>query len=257
MIRAPFPKLAAAILAVAIIVFLAPAIVFWISSRTNVAACLWGVATCSITLATYLLVLVSAATLIAAIWAGRWAFMTWKVGEAALAIERSTILGQRRCQNTAHRATNPDFALHIDQDCVIRDGAPEPTIGYDRTDYELISLGRSPIVNAVVDVYCAFKNAEPDQHRVSVGSMRSDASVHCTLWIHDAVLSDIEEIRWLRDSAECEGSLEFKPLPAHKPDVRRKRAFDPGVAPKGEQKPQGAAKAEVPNAPEGAQVPSG
>lgn len=255
MTRPPIPTRELAGLVSLIILFLAPAVAYWISSRTNIAECLWGTATCSITFATYLLALITAATLIAAIWAGGWAFKTWQVGDEALAIERSTILGQRRCRNTSHREES-DFVLNIEKDCLIRDGAPRAPSGYDPIDYELISLGRSPIVNAVVYVYCVFKQSESNRHRVEVGSLRSDASAHCTLWIHDGVLSDVKEICWTSDSAECEGSLVFKPLPPHQPDVLRKRPYHPGATPKSAGRSAYVATVNAPKAPEGAKMPT-
>jgi hypothetical protein len=197
---------------------------------------------------------VTALAFLAAAWAGRWAFLTWQVGAGTLAIERSTILGQRRCENATHES-KPDLPLRIEQDFIIRDGAPEPTSGFDRTDYELISLGRSPIVNAIVDVRVDFKNAESDQHTVEVGSIRSDASVHCALWIHDDILSEIVAINWLSDGARCKGTLEFEPLPAHTPTIRRKKAYSPKKLPR--QGPRGRPKLEgkLPSPPEGAKAP--
>lgn len=213
------------VVATGIIFFLFGGTAFWIESRTNVAACLWGNAACSLTIATYLLCGITAGAFIAAAVAAQYAYGTWLQGNETLNIERSMVLGQRLCDNRGHKV---DIPLYIGEDYRFYDGKPKPLVSFDQMDFEFISLGRSPIVNAIVDVYCYFSNAEADQHSVIVGSMRSDASVHCTFWIHTDVLRNIENIEWSAIGARCEGGpLQFKPLRPSKPEMRGKRNIDP------------------------------
>ena len=70
-LRRPFPRAGFAVVTAIAALFLIPCVAYWISSRTNVALCLFGNAACSVTFGVYLLCIISAFILVTLIWLGR------------------------------------------------------------------------------------------------------------------------------------------------------------------------------------------
>lgn len=76
----PLPRNAFAAVVLLAILFVIPSAAYWISSGTNVAVCLFGNASCSLTFAVYLLCFLSALSLVAVVWTGSCAYRAWMLG---------------------------------------------------------------------------------------------------------------------------------------------------------------------------------
>jgi len=158
--------------------------------------CLFGDATCSLTVATYLLCTLTLLAFLAAYYAAKTALRTYQM-------EQSALLSERPCVDETHV---PHIVVTLDPDFGLSGEVPgdeERDLYYVAFDYDFENLGRSPIENAQVCLECTLSGSEASislkQKYVDVGSIRRDGYVHVRVLIWYGHVTTA--VRWLRDGA--------------------------------------------------------
>jgi len=167
---------------------------------------------------------------IAAYNAARYAFQTYAVAAHTLNMEQSTILSQRICRKKEH-AEHPDLEYVLSAGGTLTNGhlSAEFDRDYMPVDYEFVSLGRSPIVSGktklVIEFIARAAKAElqkPAQLELAdLGDYQSGEAKHGRLWIHSEFFQ-VCIISWKKDGAASDaGPLDFRPIPAGRPETPR------------------------------------
>ena len=225
------------VLGALVALYVVPGVFYWLKTGPDVARCLWGDAGCSLTVATFLLTLVTACAFVAAFQAAWFAYKTFDTGQKTLDVaaetlrlERTAILGARRCTVEDHPA-EIDVVLSHEYKTEKRAPFADEQLFFYEMSYEFASLGRIPIVEAAVVVSFSF-NRRIGKTRVrnsvtqslELGNFKFDGEAHVRIWIAPELL-DIVEVTWVRESAthlveKKNVTLDFHPLGLERPEFR-------------------------------------
>ncbi len=206
---------------------------YWSRIGANPVRCVFGDFVCSLTIATYILAVLTLfvfwATLQAAIAA--WHAFTHEQ-RVAVAVQRcdggrigprvfktsrmnairridphrpngGTIQAYLATPSADFQATPPrDFPDNVER---------EQNVLYQRYDFDILSAGRSPLVHGMLSV---VSQRNQRRYHIPVGSIAAGEQAHLVLWLHDTVrLSDT--LDWLGEAshADSDEDIEFFPPP--------------------------------------------
>jgi len=214
--------------------YLAPGLIYWWNQPTNVAYCLYQNAECATAVFTFFLTLFTGMAFIVAIAVAIYAYRTFQ-------LERTAILGVRRCKETGHPVAI-DIML-TPTGVELKEPTDEEASYYYEMAYEFISLGRIPVVEARADLRFQFSGrisgqdaGERRDKTIPLGNFKADGNAHVRLWIAPESL-DTATITWIRESARHrldnrDVRLEFHPLATERPEYRCLVTYDrePDVA---------------------------
>lgn len=148
--------------------------------------CVYGKADCSLTVATYILCLVTAAAFVAAYAAAGWAYRTYE-------LERAVVLAQRVCR-AGHEDSIRFFLCDRDLRFKECDRLHESDGDFVPLDFEFDSLGRSAVVEGMLDVVCTIPTPATRRATDLVAPlndihMKSDGSLHVRVYLAPEVVN--------------------------------------------------------------------
>ncbi len=183
------PHLAWAV-SLAFIIFIGGGVAYWNIAGAHPARCLYGDATCSLAVSTYLLCLLTSAAFIAAFAAAHYA-------KEALEHERAVILSVERCRRDKHKGeyTKAEVCYIAAVYDGFKNGLPQDFSEhkYRRADFEVYSVGRSPAVLASIQANVTKRDGESFDYGVEVGYLKVRGRKHLTIW----VANDLETIKMM------------------------------------------------------------
>ncbi len=184
-----------------------PGVWYWISTQAHFARCVYGDPTCSLTVSTYLLCVLTLGAFLAAYRAARYA-------QQAIEIEREVVVAIENCSTlrasltpggddgtTSHH--NPHRTEERYMKTVNNGFLRDRPDNYSRDQYGMVefdcmSVGRSPVVNGSIQVKCKAPNGNENDRTISIGSIPTDEFIHLRLWL-DNRLRDVE-FTWIERS---------------------------------------------------------
>jgi hypothetical protein len=172
----------------------AAGVVYWAITRADALRCIYGDAVCSLTVGTYLLVVVTGTAFLAAYRAARFA-------ARALAHEQRSAIVIQGCRE-GHQVTTEMFVRFEDRALAYIQPwrSDEDKATYKAHDFDVISVGRSPVVDAVIPVVVKVSDGQGDaSNDAHVGSMRADGQRHVRIWVPER-FGDVM-IHWAEDEA--------------------------------------------------------
>lgn len=162
--------------------------------RWNPYYCVYGDAVCSLTVATYILGVVTALAFMAGLYVLGVAVSTFE-------LERSTILSERYCGEVDH---SPHVTVTLKEDLSVSLDEPDEGVRdlcYLPFDYDFDNLGRSPIVDAQVSFVCDLPGRKRVKKAVSLRGIKRDGHVHVRVFVWHSHIQ--LTIRW-RDATKEE-----------------------------------------------------
>lgn len=210
------------------LLYLFPGVAYWSQTQPDVAKCLWGDPACSLAVATFVLVFVTAGAFLAAFTAALYAYQTMVVAKNALGLERSAILMIRRCRDS--HICSLDILVSRDR---IQFRGPSVTEEpyYCAMDYDFVSIGRTAVVKPTIPIHIRFAYRDTNKFRfapleklVALDSLGVGDHVHTTIWVESEILN-LTEISWHEDRTTQVVRNEKMPLECHaarpqRPDLR-------------------------------------
>lgn len=224
-------------------------LVVWVRTGVSPFRCVYGDPVCSLTVATWLLCIVTALAFLAAYAAARWAVRTYNVAFQTLQMEQSRALAERRTKppdgerrpstadgnrprEQAHDDTPPERSVPQAHATLangkLTSDAPDYEAQSDflHEDFEFASLGRSALIDVrlVLRVCFADEDTEDETLPVNIGNLRDDDTTWARLWLEGSSLQSVRSIGWDEAGAistvdDEDRKLLFRPLPQRPPRV--------------------------------------
>ncbi len=170
-IRTLWVAIAAVIL---VAVALGPAIPYWVAIGAHPARCIYGDPVCSLTVSTYLLGMLTLGAFLAAYKAARYT-------QEALEHEKLPALSVQSCNASHKRPPLRLFISDVTKGFVMEPPADINASPYQPAEVELISVGRSPVVNGILTVTACNPQGQEFSLPVDIGSIRAGKSEHLAL----------------------------------------------------------------------------
>jgi len=166
-----FALLGAGILLVA---FLAPGIYYWHSIGAHYAHCVYGDPTCSLTVSTYGLAMLTGAAFIAAFRAAHFAAET-------IEHEKAAFLALTRCdKGEGHVVDMAQFSLPAAD----KDFAPGPPAQDSlKAEFDCHNVGRSPIVDGRLDILITPRGRKEKAYPIELGNIMPGEWTHVRLHV--------------------------------------------------------------------------
>jgi hypothetical protein len=205
---------------------------YWTIVRNgNGFRCIYGDPACSLTVATWLLVIATAAAFLAAFKAAKEAIRTYDVTSSSLALarrmaqlEQAQLFAERSCHRVRHEAPTIRrwiIPLRDTEEIKVLEQSPEmaspsseqfPSFN-DPDLHDIFNLGRSPIVDPSVDVEFSFTKRPTLTARIKLPSIPVAGDVHVMFYVAKS-LGQVD-VRWyLAERTESQRELtivEFYP----------------------------------------------
>jgi hypothetical protein len=200
------------------LLYLVPGIVYWSQTQPDVAKCLWGEPACSLSVATFVLVFVTAGAFLAAFTAALYAYQTMVIARNALGLERSAILMIRQCRES--HTCSLDILVGRDR---IQHRGPSVTEEpyYCAMNYDFVSIGRTAVVKPTIPVHIRFVYRDtnkfqfaPLEQLVALDSLGVGDHVHTTIWVESEILN-LTEVSWHEGRAMQAVQNKKMPLECH------------------------------------------
>jgi hypothetical protein len=166
--------------------------VYW--SGTHIGSffrCIYGDPSCSLTLATWLLAVVTVLILLAAFKAANEAVKAYIDGQKSLAtaqrtlnFERLALLAERTCSREGHN-DSPEIEWWIADDLLNRYLTPPPGKEFQKPPrrHDFFNLGRAALINPIIGIQISSADGTPRQYNLELPCIPTDSDVHVTFHI--------------------------------------------------------------------------
>jgi hypothetical protein len=196
--RAALPKARHLLLAGGLLLLatLIPGWFYWNKVGAHLARCVYGDASCSLTVSTYLLCAITSAAFLAAYAAALYA-------KRALEHEQTATLAVQGCrgcgkpQGIIHRYMDEDVAGFVEESRPLFDPRE-----YGRADFDLWSVGRSPVVDCSLGVLVTNNFGDKYRTKVYVGSLNVGGQAHLVLWVSRAIIDSVR-LEWTKEGVHA------------------------------------------------------
>ena len=205
-------------------------VIYWsITWNGNAFRCVYGDAVCSLTVATWILVVATSLAFIAAFKAAKEATNAFKIGQVALETERKTLrlertplLGERPCTLEDHKAWEEKWWIFGDD---LERSLEEPKdIKWQKPKrHDFFNLGRSALLNPTVGVNVKASIGER-QYSLSLPGIPTNQDVHVTFYVAESL--GIVEVTFFWD-AEGDDKTVARIMDAHGLDDPDRTQFFP------------------------------
>jgi hypothetical protein len=152
-----------------------PGIPYWMKIGVHPARCIYGDPICSLTVSTYLLGCLTLAAFLAAYKAARYT-------QEALEHEKQPALSAQVCSSKHKRPPLRFYITDVKRGFEIEPPKNFHAVAFQTADFELISVGRSPVVNGMLEISARNASGEIFPLHIDVGSIRAGKAEHVTMF---------------------------------------------------------------------------
>ena len=202
--------------------FLIIGIVYYIAAGIfNPFMCIYGDPPCATAFATYLLDALTIGVAATAGIAAYYALRSYRTTREQLDHERTAALGQRVLSQSDLIQSSVDLQLTPKLQFVI--GAPQDEHEYEVINFEFISIGRSAITNASVELICEVGAERPLTWQGSLGGIPADGKAIVSVWVANSATESIR-LKWREVTTS--GDWRFDALGEQRLPILAKCSFD-------------------------------